>query len=112
MTKTCYSTRSAWRSRWLVQASTRRGRKTDTPPGKGLGSSRPAPSSVEALIVPADLEKALARNKKAKEHFDAFPPSAKKTILWWIESAKRDETRQRRIAETVRLAAQNVRANQ
>lgn len=68
--------------------------------------------SVEALIVPADLEKALGRNKRAKEHFDAFPPSAKKTILWWIESAKRDETRQRRIAETVRLAAQNVRANQ
>lgn len=68
--------------------------------------------SAEALIVPPDLEKALGRNKKAKQHFDAFPPSAKKQILWWIESAKRDETRQRRVSETVRLAAQNVRANQ
>ena len=67
--------------------------------------------SAEALIVPTDLENALARNKKAKQSFGAFPPSAKKRILWWIESAKRDETRQRRIAETVRLAAQNVRAN-
>ena len=68
--------------------------------------------SVEALIVPPDLVKALGRNKKAKQHFDAFPPSAKKQILWWIESAKRDETRQRRVSETVRMAAQNVRANQ
>lgn len=68
--------------------------------------------SAEALIVPADLGKALERNKRAKQHFDAFPPSAKKTILWWIESAKREETRQRRTSETVRLAAQNIRANQ
>ena len=68
--------------------------------------------SAEALIVPPDLEEALGRNKKAKQHFEAFPPSAKKQILWWIESAKRDETRQRRVSETVRLAAQNVRANE
>ncbi len=67
--------------------------------------------SVEALKVPPDLAKALAGNKKAKRYFDVFPPSSKRIILWWIESAKREETRARRISETVRLAAENVRAN-
>ena len=66
--------------------------------------------SVEALKVPADLAKALAANKKAKGYFDAFSPSSRKIILWWIESAKRQETREKRVAETVRLAARNIKA--
>src|ERR671919_31891 len=48
---------------------------------------------------------------RAKANYDAFPPSSKKIILSWIGSAKRPETRARRVEETVRLAAQNVRAN-
>jgi len=67
--------------------------------------------AVEALEVPDDLAGALARNAKARKHFEAFPPSSKKIILTWIASARRDETRQRRIAETVRLAERNIRAN-
>jgi uncharacterized protein YdeI (YjbR/CyaY-like superfamily) len=65
---------------------------------------------IDALVVPDDLAAALAANEHASRHFDAFPPSARKMILYWIKSAKRVETRQRRIAETVRLAAINVRA--
>ncbi|MGD9701014.1 MAG: YdeI family protein [Acidimicrobiia bacterium] len=65
---------------------------------------------VDALIVPEDLLAALSRDEQAQRHFDAFPPSAKKMILYWIKSAKRPETRQRRVTETVRLAADNVRA--
>ena len=68
--------------------------------------------SVEALEVPADLAEALAENPTAAGYFDAFPPGAKKQILWWVVSAKRPETRAKRVAETVRLAEQNVRANQ
>ena len=68
--------------------------------------------SVEALEVPVDLAAALAANPKASAHFDAFPPGARKQILWWVVSAKRPETRAKRIGETVRLAEQNVRANQ
>lgn len=65
---------------------------------------------IDALIVPEDLLAALSRDRQAQRYFDAFPPSAKKMILYWIKSAKRPETRQRRIAETVRLAAENIRA--
>jgi uncharacterized protein YdeI (YjbR/CyaY-like superfamily) len=68
--------------------------------------------SVEALEVPEDLAAELAANPAAASYFDAFPPGAKKQILWWVASAKRPETRAKRVAETVRLAEQNVRANQ
>jgi uncharacterized protein YdeI (YjbR/CyaY-like superfamily) len=40
-----------------------------------------------------------------------FSNSSKRNILWWIASAKRPETRQKRIEETVRLAAENIKAN-
>ena len=67
--------------------------------------------SVEALEAPPDLRKALAANTKAKKNYEGFPPSSKKIILAWIATAKRPETREKRIGETVRLAGQNVRAN-
>jgi uncharacterized protein YdeI (YjbR/CyaY-like superfamily) len=68
--------------------------------------------AVEDLIIPPDLTEALAANDTARTYFEAFSNSSKKAILWWIESAKRPETRAKRIEETVRLAAQNLKANQ
>jgi uncharacterized protein YdeI (YjbR/CyaY-like superfamily) len=66
----------------------------------------------EAVIMPADLKDALSANKVAAGFFEAFPPSAKKGIYTWISLAKTDATRRKRIEETVRLAAENIRANQ
>ncbi len=66
---------------------------------------------VEALTRPDDLRNALAANPKAQRYFDAFPPGSQKIILQWIASARRPETRAKRIAETVRLAAENIKAN-
>ena len=65
----------------------------------------------DALVIPEDLGAALDAQPKAKAHFDGFPPSSKRIILEWIRTAKRDETRTKRVEETVRLAADNVRAN-
>jgi uncharacterized protein YdeI (YjbR/CyaY-like superfamily) len=67
---------------------------------------------IDKLIVPEDLKVALAADPTAHANFESFPKSAKKGILWWIKSAKRAETRAKRIAETVRKAAVNERANQ
>ncbi|MRR11202.1 hypothetical protein EG835_01640 [bacterium] len=61
--------------------------------------------NVESLVIPADLADALANDERAANGFDAFPDSAKKQLLWWIESAKRPETRARRILSTVETAA-------
>ncbi len=65
---------------------------------------------VEALVVPSDLEEALAASPLAKNNFEAFSPSAKKGILQWIKMAKRESTRQQRIEKTALLAAQNIKA--
>lgn len=65
--------------------------------------------AVEAFVMPPGLTKALAKNKTAKKHFEAFPPSARKFILYHIGSAKTDATRDKRIAKVVELAAQNLR---
>lgn len=66
---------------------------------------------VEALEIPSDLQQALAANPIAEGYFMAFAPTYKKGILWWIISAKRPETRQKRIAKTVAMAEQNLKAN-
>jgi uncharacterized protein YdeI (YjbR/CyaY-like superfamily) len=69
-------------------------------------------NDVDQILVPSDLQQEFAKNKKAAGYFEAFPRSAKRGILEWILSAKRPETRQKRIQETVRLAAENIRAQQ
>ncbi|MBD1869630.1 YdeI/OmpD-associated family protein [Cyanobacteria bacterium FACHB-471] len=68
--------------------------------------------AIEALEIPPDLETALASYGEAKQNFEAFPRSVKRGILEWIASAKRPETRAKRVNETAQLASQNLRANQ
>lgn len=68
--------------------------------------------SSEAMEIPPDLEAAFAAYPDAARNFGAFPPSARKGILQWIGSAKKPETRAARIADTARLANENIRANQ
>ncbi|CCH51815.1 hypothetical protein BN8_00762 [Fibrisoma limi BUZ 3] len=65
---------------------------------------------VEDLTVPADLEAAFAENSTARQYFEGFPKSVKRGILEWLNNARRSETRQTRIAQIVRMAAQNKRA--
>ncbi len=68
--------------------------------------------AIEALEIPDDLARQLRANKAARLNFAAFPRSVKRAILEWIVSAKKPETRLRRIQETVNAAAENRRANQ
>lgn len=77
-----------------------------------LNGSWTALDKIENIELPDDLQKALAKNEKAENFFNAFPRSVKKGILEWIQNAKREETRCKRIAETVLLARENIRANQ
>ena len=66
---------------------------------------------IEDLIIPSDLAAALAEDEAAARNFHAFSDSSKKGILWWIKSAKRPAPRGKRVAETVRLAHHNIKAN-
>lgn len=62
---------------------------------------------IEAIQLPHDFAKALAKNKKAKVNFENFPPYAKKQFLYRINLAKRPETRKERIQLLVKRAAEN-----
>jgi uncharacterized protein YdeI (YjbR/CyaY-like superfamily) len=62
---------------------------------------------IEALVVSVDLKKALETDDAANRNFEAFSNTTKKNILFWIQSAKRPETRLQRIEKTVSAAAQN-----
>ncbi len=68
--------------------------------------------AIESLEIPGDLAEALAAHPRAAAYFDAFPRSVKRGILEWISTAKKSETRARRVQETARLAKDNLRANQ
>jgi len=65
---------------------------------------------VDQMVIPPDLRRELAANQQARRNFEAFSDSSKRLILYWISTAKRGETRQKRIAEAVRLAAKNIKA--
>jgi uncharacterized protein YdeI (YjbR/CyaY-like superfamily) len=66
---------------------------------------------VQNSVIPPDLQQAFNKNKTAFKNFQAFPPSSKRIILEWILNAKKPETREQRIKQTVELAAKNIKAN-
>jgi uncharacterized protein YdeI (YjbR/CyaY-like superfamily) len=61
---------------------------------------------VEALIVPEDLEEQLKSYEGAMEYFEGLGKSVKKGLLYWVISAKRTATRQKRILEIAENASQ------
>lgn len=58
----------------------------------------------KVLPTPPDLAKALAKNKAAKKNWEKWAPSHKRRYVYWIEDAKRPETRERRIRRVVGAA--------
>jgi uncharacterized protein YdeI (YjbR/CyaY-like superfamily) len=66
--------------------------------------------AVESLQMPKDLELAFAKNKKALDHYNGFSPSYRKSYLYWLSQAKREETRKARIAEIISLCEQNIKS--
>ena len=56
---------------------------------------------VDALIVPSDLESALRTSQRARDAYQALSNSAKRSVLYPVYSAKREETRTKRIANTI-----------
>lgn len=67
---------------------------------------------VEELLLPKDLEEAFLTQPGSADYFNSLSKSVKKMILQWVVLAKRPETRQKRIAELVDLAAQKLKPKQ
>jgi uncharacterized protein YdeI (YjbR/CyaY-like superfamily) len=65
----------------------------------------PAPAPARSLRVPPFFAAALKRNPAAREFFDSLAPSYRRHYVGWVSSAKREETRARRLEEAVALLA-------
>lgn len=67
-----------------------------------------APSEREKrhLVVPASLTEALAGHPEAAACFASLAPSHRRHYSLWIASAKREETKARRVQEALRLLQQ------
>ena len=67
--------------------------------------------AAEALMEPSELAAALDANPDARRHWDAFPKSPRRALIYWVTSAKRAETAARRVRIIVDEAAEGRRAN-
>ena len=63
------------------------------------------------LKIHPEFAAALKKNKKASASFEAFPPGCKREYVEWIADAKRDETREKRIATAVEWIAEGKKRN-
>ncbi len=59
---------------------------------------------IESFTVPPILEKAFAKNKKAKTFFETLGKTNKKYILYYINGVKNEEARARRVADIIAAA--------
>jgi uncharacterized protein YdeI (YjbR/CyaY-like superfamily) len=75
--------------------------------GKNAGDSvefvltRDSRSRSAGVAVPAELQQALGANPAARAAFEALPPSHRREHSEFVAGAKREETRQRRAAQTI-----------
>lgn len=66
--------------------------------------------NVENGVIPEDLQKAFDQNPKAFENYENFAKGYRKSYLYWLSQAKRDETRQNRIKQILKLCEQNIKS--
>lgn len=65
---------------------------------------------VENEIIPEDLKASFDKNPRALENFQNFTRGQRKSYLYWLNQAKREETRQKRITEIVTLSNNNIKS--
>lgn len=78
------------------------------------GATRPATKTARPkaeLPVPDDLAAALRRNAKARATFEGFAPGYRRDYVEWITDAKREDTRARRLEQTVEWLAEGKTRN-
>ncbi len=71
-----------------------------SPSGRSGDAPRPSTSS-----IPAYIEEQMKGNARAWDSFERVAPSYRRAYIGWIDSAKREETRQKRLREAVSLLA-------
>ncbi|HKP31063.1 MAG TPA: YdeI/OmpD-associated family protein, partial [Gemmatimonadales bacterium] len=80
------------------------------PPGiarpPGAKGSAPKPKRVELPAkLPSYIQAALRKNSTARKNYDALSPAHQRQYFAWIDSAKREETRRKRLEGAIRMLA-------
>jgi uncharacterized protein YdeI (YjbR/CyaY-like superfamily) len=65
--------------------------------------------NVENIIIPEDLQLEFDNNHIAYANYKGFAQSYRKGYLYWLNSGKRKATRDRRIAEIIKLCRDNIK---
>jgi uncharacterized protein YdeI (YjbR/CyaY-like superfamily) len=71
-----------------------------TPTSRSGDAPRPSVS-----VLPSYIEKQLKANVRAWDYFERLAPSYRRTCIGWIDSAKREETKEKRLREVISLLA-------
>ncbi len=76
---------------------------------KANGQWEQAAVREDVTVVPPELTAALAENAQARDNFEKLAPSYRRQFIYWIGTAKREETREKRIKTTIKLLVANRR---
>lgn len=68
-------------------------------------------SEQQGVALPAALEARFKKNKQAWTFFNQQPPGYRKTILWWVVSAKREDTQIKRLQRLIEVSAVGARVD-
>jgi uncharacterized protein YdeI (YjbR/CyaY-like superfamily) len=74
-------------------------------------SARAKPKKKEPLKIPEYITSALRKNAKATKTFESFSYSNKKDYVEWVAEAKREETRNERLATSLKWLAEGKPRN-
>jgi uncharacterized protein YdeI (YjbR/CyaY-like superfamily) len=78
---------------------------------QGIKISKAKPVKTKELATPDYFKKALSKNKKALQVFEAFSPSKKKDYITWLIEAKTEETRAKRLETAIEWIAEGKSRN-
>ena len=91
------------RTRWARLKTS--GRLAPAGASRAPTARRPEASQVRLSAVPAYIRQALRANREAAAHFADLAPSHRRRYVGWIDSAKRRETKLRRLQQALDLLA-------
>ena len=98
-------------NRKRVQKAIKEGRMTEhglaiIEAAKKSGLWERNPTAAINFDMPKEFVDAMKKNKKAKDFFDQLAPTYQKHYIAWVTTAKRPETRDKRIRESITLLEQ------
>jgi hypothetical protein len=100
------STVAAYRGVYMLPLSAENREGAGATAGEVLDVRIELDTEPRTVDIPDDLDAALAADPKARAFFDTLSVSNQRAYTTWVDSAKRPETRQDRVARTVALLAE------